>query len=386
MSSAIGLSTWADEVVYGRMLRSTVLIVNGSQPLGTGSVIDVQRRLVLTNFHVVEAATAWQAHFAAAAPDGSGRPVQDLAFYLQRPGISSRVVAKDAQRDLALLELSALPAGAAALPLAAASPLPGSRLHLVGNGIAVGALFGYEDGTVRAVSHQRIEYPSGQVVDALLVSHDLPTNPGDSGSPIVNDKGELVAVNHSTRTEARMVANGTDVSEIKAFLSGRPGDGLRRSQPQPQPQPQPRLKPAPGLIDGGAAPGAEGLEELQRLMADGPNRQQAIRDGVTSRSGVLRMRTLQTYFRYSSPQAKQAIMAALMGNDGATRLAALETLLQMQRFLAQRLQQLQAALMDVERQGLDEAQRRQILGAAMLTAHQIIEVTDAIAVAQMLPG
>jgi hypothetical protein len=391
----------ADEAIYERVLRGSVLIMTNAQTMGSGSLIDTQHQLVLTNFHVVNGASAWQVHFAAIMQDG--RPVQDLGYYMQRGGIPARVVAADPRRDLAILQLSQLPPGASALPLASRGATPGAHLHLIGNGAVVGALFGYEDGTVRTVSRQCFQYATGQTVDTLIVASTLPTNPGDSGAAIVNDAGEIVAVNHSSRGNAQIVSCGTDVTEVRAFLvevgvagggridaaaaagpgPGRLGGGEVVSRTRQQQPPIAGQRPSPSPLDReGAASGT--VDELQRLMTDGPNRQRAIRDGVTSNSGVLRARTLQFYFRHCSPLARQAIGAALMGGDGPTRVAGLEALTQIQRSLAAQLQELHASIVQSSRQSPDEAGNPARLNAAMNLARQLVEVTDAIEVGKSL--
>jgi S1-C subfamily serine protease len=56
-------------------------------------------------------------------------------------------------------------------------------------------------------------------VEALVVETQVPTNPGDSGGPVVNERGELVAITQSNDTKQRLVSYHIDAGELRAFLS-----------------------------------------------------------------------------------------------------------------------------------------------------------------------
>jgi hypothetical protein len=54
--------------------------------------------------------------------------------------------------------------------------------------------------------------------DAKVIETDSATNPGDSGGPLLNDKGELVGVTHGGAINAQLVSTFIDVSEVKTLL------------------------------------------------------------------------------------------------------------------------------------------------------------------------
>ncbi len=73
---------------------------------------------------------------------------------------------------------------------------------------------------MRQVYHNRFEYQDGQKVDAQVIETQAPLNPGDSGGPVVNDRGEVVGVNAAGKANAQLVSLCIDVAEVKALLGG----------------------------------------------------------------------------------------------------------------------------------------------------------------------
>jgi tetratricopeptide (TPR) repeat protein len=117
---------------------------------------------------------------------------------------------------LALLQLDSLPATAKALPLANELPEPGERLLTIA-GLPDGSegLWVMTTGTVRLAYRRNIA--NGAVTG--VVETDLPFNAGNSGGPVVNELGELVAVVEGYEVEARQVSMTIDVGEVRAYLA-----------------------------------------------------------------------------------------------------------------------------------------------------------------------
>ena len=55
--------------------------------------------------------------------------------------------------------------------------------------------------------------------EAKVVETDSATNPGDSGGPLLNAKGELVGVTQGGAINAQLVSTFIDVSEVKSLLT-----------------------------------------------------------------------------------------------------------------------------------------------------------------------
>ncbi len=190
---------------------------------GSGSLVDRERRLILTNYHVVED-TANATVFFPTFRDG--QPVAEKSYYRDRQArlaFRGKVVALDKQADLALIRLDSLPDDVESLPLAATSPSPGDLVHSIGNTGRSGALWGYVKGTVRQVYRKKwkAQLDPKRVItfEAKVIETDSPTNPGDSGGPLLNDKGELVGVTQGGAVDAQLVSFFVDISEVKQLLA-----------------------------------------------------------------------------------------------------------------------------------------------------------------------
>jgi serine protease Do len=204
--------------IYRKVLRSTVLVVvrraGGAGSRGTGWVVDAQRRLVVTNWHVAREARAVRVAFPRYE---RGALVTASRAYRKGPSIPGRVLLSDSRRDLAVVQLERLPDNVPALPLAEAGPRPGEMVHSVGNGFVgtTGTLWRYSQGKVKWVGHRDVVWRNGHKVTARVVESYAISGPGDSGGPIVNDSGEVVAVTSSSNGQ---MGTGIEVSEVKALL------------------------------------------------------------------------------------------------------------------------------------------------------------------------
>ena len=211
----------ADSGVYKQVLKSTTWVLAKSSEgtsSGTGVLVDQERKLVVTNAHVVGDARNTVIFFPELQNE---RPKVERSYYLEnvrKLGIRGRVIGVDRKRDLALVELSKLPEGVEAISLAAESVLPGETVHSVGNPGASGALWVYSHGSVKQVYKKRFRTGAGEH-DFQVVETDSLINSGDSGGPVVNGDGELVAVAQAIAPKARGISYFVDISEIKTFLN-----------------------------------------------------------------------------------------------------------------------------------------------------------------------
>ncbi|MEZ4319772.1 MAG: serine protease [Myxococcota bacterium] len=150
-------------------LDRTVLVEQGSASCA-GVIID-EHGLVATAYHCV-------------AP--GGRPRVRMRDGTRAIG---RVRGVDRARDLALLEVPGF-AGAPFVSLADAMPEPGDAVEVYGH--PFGALLpgGFLSGTLRWSLSAGVVSAVGD--RALQIT--APVNPGNSGGPVVNEDGELVAI------------------------------------------------------------------------------------------------------------------------------------------------------------------------------------------------
>lgn len=206
--------------VFNRMLPSTVWLrieyMKDNQPWerrGTGWVYDLQQRLVVTNEHVVHGIDNLVGHFPQYV---DGELQHDPDWYRQTgKRFTGRVIDRSTALDLALVQLDAMPDDAIALTLAEKSPLPGERVFALA-GLPGGSegLWIMTTGEVRQV--YRRSHANGHY--ARVVETQLPTNGGNSGGAVVNDRLEVVAVVEGEDLRAALVRMFIDVNEVRGFL------------------------------------------------------------------------------------------------------------------------------------------------------------------------
>ena len=68
----------------------------------------------------------------------------------------------------------------------------------------------------RVQRKQQAEF--GQI-DSMILESDAPLNHGDSGGPVMNDRGELVAVVSHGSSQQRQVSGNIDVEEVRKFVA-----------------------------------------------------------------------------------------------------------------------------------------------------------------------
>ena len=234
---AIGLGPWAkadkaeelsDEDLYDKVVNSCVFIITpmkGGFAMGSGSLVDTEKRYVITNYHVVSDKDFVFAQFPMYI---KGKRITDKKLYIENvpagKAIKAKVLHRDKGRDLAVIQLEKIPPGTKAIVLAKDSPRVGTNTFNIGSPGAVEQLFSMTGGKVRAVGPEDHLVGDGTAegtfrVKATMVTATNPTNPGDSGGPLFNKKGEQVAVTESGRPSAQQVNFFVDVTEVRAFLN-----------------------------------------------------------------------------------------------------------------------------------------------------------------------
>jgi len=217
------------EDLYEKVVKSCVFIVRPitkeSFSMGSGSLIDAEKRYVITNYHVTRDKPVVYAQFPRYI---KGKLDTDKKGYIDTAlagkAIKAKVLYYDISRDLALIQLEKVPAGTQAIPLAKNSPRPGTTVWNIGSPGAVDQVFSITEGKVRSagVEDHLVSGPGGADafrVRAKMVTATNPTNPGDSGGPLFNSKGHQVALTESGNTRAQQVNLFVDVTEVRAFLA-----------------------------------------------------------------------------------------------------------------------------------------------------------------------
>ncbi len=170
----------------------------GQQGTATGSGFEVDAHgTILTNWHVV---------------GGASKITVTLEHSRTVP---ASVIGKDPSTDLAVLQIPTN--GLVLHPLV----LGDSGTMQVGDPVfAIGNPFGLSETLTTGVissTERRITAPDGATISALQT--DAPINPGNSGGPLLNEEGEVIAINSQIETSG---ANGGNLGIAFAIRSTPP--------------------------------------------------------------------------------------------------------------------------------------------------------------------
>jgi S1-C subfamily serine protease len=232
--------------VYAKVAPA-VVVVRTSRGSGTGIIVDPEGWIV-TNHHVIAQADFDPEKGARRAMIYLGRMDKNGFMSLVEEALPALVYKSDEQKDLALLKLDRLPANVKALPaieLAKEMPRPGSDCVSIGHPTA-SLLWTVRSGQISAVGNWPkdctdfiidvlLEAPSKDkarlVADLAngpqrkIVVSTVGLNHGDSGGPLLDTEGKLIAVSYGgPRPEKRgTLASSYHVhlDEVRPFLADR---------------------------------------------------------------------------------------------------------------------------------------------------------------------
>jgi 2-alkenal reductase len=145
---------------------------------GSGFVYDNQGRIV-TNSHVVHGADAIEVVFS------------------DNTTLAADLVGEDLHSDLAVIQVSELPAGVQPLPLGDINEVAvGQTVVAIGNPFGLGGTL--TRGVVSALGRSIPALTAFSIPQAIQT--DAPINPGNSGGPLLNLRGQVIGVNAQIET------------------------------------------------------------------------------------------------------------------------------------------------------------------------------------------
>ncbi len=205
-------------------IRSVAYVRADPAGVGTGFVVAGDPPRLVTCRHVVGDRKTAEVFFPRCGANWADRAdVLANRDALRASGhlVVGKVIVSSDELDLAVLELPALPASVHGLSLAAAAPRPGVSVWAVGCRGDQETLWNVARGVVRQTGPLRDGYywhGTKLAADAPGVAVQLPVEEGDSGGPILNSAGEVVAVMSAVRRRVPGTAIGPDATAIRTVL------------------------------------------------------------------------------------------------------------------------------------------------------------------------
>ena len=183
--------SWEEDPFFFREAK------NGS---GSGIIVDAKQGIVITNFHVIKGAEKVSVTLA----DGHIYKV--------------RLVAQDAEFDIAILQLLNAPNNMVAIPFGDSSKLEvGQRVLAIGNPFRLSRTL--TAGIVSSLN-RAVDAGSGHVMRGLIQT-DAAINPGNSGGALLDGDGRLVGINTAILSgsgDSAGIGFAVPINQIKAVL------------------------------------------------------------------------------------------------------------------------------------------------------------------------
>lgn len=193
--------------------KPTLVRIQGKEGGGSGVVIDAQKGLVLTNAHVAVGLAGMKARVGDVASSET----------------AARLVAAAPCEDLAVVQLVNKPPNLKAMTIGASANVkagehvtvlgyPGSfQEQKAGENIQQAQNLVATDGTISSANITAT--PDASLPKfASVIQHSASTNPGNSGGPLVNDKGELIGINTLRNPETQGQFYSISVDRVKTLL------------------------------------------------------------------------------------------------------------------------------------------------------------------------
>jgi tetratricopeptide (TPR) repeat protein len=209
--------------MYRRGLQSLALVQPPSGEKRTGWLLDRERHLLVTTAEAVGKHEKVDVTFPA---HQGGEVVAEFGFYRDQAALLKKkglrvvgvVLAKDARRNVALLELESVPDAVREAKLAKAPPAPGEAAHLLGNMARLDLLWLYAGASVRQLGRATLGQASDGP-DPAVVIVQAPLSEHDGGGLLLDERGDAAGLVSGKVGPQQQVAYCLAAGEIEAFLT-----------------------------------------------------------------------------------------------------------------------------------------------------------------------
>jgi S1-C subfamily serine protease len=197
----------ADIKVYRAAAPAVVLVIS-KESLGSGALITPDGKIV-TNLHVVGGADEVGVIF---------KPAQEGAAVGEKDVKIAKVIRRDGQTDLALLQVAEVPAGVTPLKVAEGEAIEvGADVHAIGH--PTGETWTYTRGIVSQIRRDFAWTADDDIPHkATVIQTQTPINPGNSGGPLLNDAVEIVGINSFTG-EGEGINFAVSAADVRGLLA-----------------------------------------------------------------------------------------------------------------------------------------------------------------------
>ena len=130
----------------------------------------------------------------------------------------AKVIRRDGEADLALIQVAEVPAGVAPLKVAEGQAVEvGADVHAIGH--PSGRTWTYTRGIVSQIRRDYAWSAEDKIPHkATVIQTQTPINPGNSGGPLLNDAGEIVGIN-SFVGEGEGINFAVSAADVKGLLA-----------------------------------------------------------------------------------------------------------------------------------------------------------------------
>ena len=198
--------------IYTNNVKAVVWIGNEKENAsGTGSIIS-NKGEIITNWHVV--GNAKKLHIWL-MPDDPEKMDERLLMY--EPSFIGTVINQNKRKDLALVKVEGLPKNIKIIRFGKTSDVPvGSTVYAIGH--PSGEAWTFSSGMVTQIRpNYKWDYENSSH-KANVIQHEVPTNPGNSGGPLLDENGLMVGVNSFVRVDTQLINFSVAIEEVEAFL------------------------------------------------------------------------------------------------------------------------------------------------------------------------
>ena len=198
--------------IYKNNVRGVVWIGNEKENgKGTGSIIS-NKGEIITNWHVV--GNAKKLHIWL-LPDNPEK--MDERQLMGEPSFIATVINRNKRKDLALIKVEGFPKNIKTIRFGKTSDVSvGSTVYAIGH--PSGEAWTFSSGMVTQIRPNYAWRYENSSHEADVIQHEVPTNPGNSGGPLLNEKGLMIGVNSFVRRDTQLINFSVAIEEVEAFL------------------------------------------------------------------------------------------------------------------------------------------------------------------------